>query len=390
MVAMLDGGQEVPPNASAGSGVGLFNINPATNTLDYFIIFAGVAETAQHIHGFALPGTSAGVVHPLPAGSPKVGSWVYPDALEQSIIDGMTYVNIHSAAFPGGEIRGQIVSSVNPLDGGQEVPPNASPAIGCGLVSFNRATNTMGFDTRFAGLVAAETAAHIHGFAPPGAAAGVLFGLAAGSPKRGTWAYGAAAMPPVFDARTYFNIHSAAFGGGEIRGQINVGRPVPCRAIVTDQPDNVSTTTGGSASFMVVADPNGNGPLAYQWRRNGTPLANGGSISGALTDTLTINPVALGDAGTYDVVITNLCGTTTSNGATLTLGPTCDSIDFNNDGLFPDTADIDDFLSVFSGGACSTDPVPGCNDIDYNNDGLFPDTTDIDSILSVFSGGACL
>jgi hypothetical protein len=66
----------------------------------------------------------------------------------------------------------------------------------------------------------------------------------------------------------------------------------------------------------------------------------------------------------------------------------CDSIDFNNDGLFPDTGDIDDFLSVFSGGPCSNDP--NCNDVDYNNDGLFPDTLDIDAFLSVFSGGPCL
>ncbi|HEX2838678.1 MAG TPA: choice-of-anchor X domain-containing protein [Phycisphaerales bacterium] len=69
-------------------------------------------------------------------------------------------------------------------------------------------------------------------------------------------------------------------------------------------------------------------------------------------------------------------------------GPACDSIDFNNDGLFPDTMDIDDFLSVFSGGPCSNDP--SCGDIDYNNDGLFPDTLDIDALLSVFSGGPCL
>ncbi len=68
-------------------------------------------------------------------------------------------------------------------------------------------------------------------------------------------------------------------------------------------------------------------------------------------------------------------------------GPSCDPIDFNNDTLFPDTADIDDFLSVFSGGPCSTGT---CNDIDFNNDTLFPDTTDIDSLLSVFSGGPCL
>jgi hypothetical protein len=70
------------------------------------------------------------------------------------------------------------------------------------------------------------------------------------------------------------------------------------------------------------------------------------------------------------------------------LGSACDSIDFNNDGLFPDTTDIDDFLSVFSGGSCSN--APNCNDIDFNNDGLFPDTMDIDSLLSVFAGGPCL
>ncbi len=64
----------------------------------------------------------------------------------------------------------------------------------------------------------------------------------------------------------------------------------------------------------------------------------------------------------------------------------CDPIDFNQDGLFPDTADIDDYLAVFSGGAC---PTTACNDIDFNNDGLFPDTADIDALLSVFSGGPC-
>jgi hypothetical protein len=67
-------------------------------------------------------------------------------------------------------------------------------------------------------------------------------------------------------------------------------------------------------------------------------------------------------------------------------GGNCD-IDFNNDGLFPDTLDVDDMLSVFAGGPCSNDPF--CDDIDINNDGLFPDTQDIDYFLSVFSGGPC-
>ncbi len=65
----------------------------------------------------------------------------------------------------------------------------------------------------------------------------------------------------------------------------------------------------------------------------------------------------------------------------------CRPVDFNHDGLFPDTADIDDFLLVFAGSPCSTTE---CEFIDFNNDGLFPDTLDIDSFLSVFSGGPCL
>ena len=59
-------------------------------------------------------------------------------------------------------------------------------------------------------------------------------------------------------------------------------------------------------------------------------------------------------------------------------------IDFNGDGLFPDTADIDDLLTVFSGGSCSTGT---CASIDVNGDGLFPDTADIDYFLCIFSGG---
>jgi hypothetical protein len=69
--------------------------------------------------------------------------------------------------------------------------------------------------------------------------------------------------------------------------------------------------------------------------------------------------------------------------------PTCDNIDFNRDGLFPDDADLIDFLNVLAGGACSTDPAPGCNDIDFNNDGLFPDDSDLVVFLRVLAGGDC-
>jgi hypothetical protein len=69
----------------------------------------------------------------------------------------------------------------------------------------------------------------------------------------------------------------------------------------------------------------------------------------------------------------------------------CDSLDFNNDTITPDSADLDDFLAVLSGGptACSTFPTPGCKDLDFNNDGLVPDSGDLDAFLRRLGGGAC-
>jgi CubicO group peptidase (beta-lactamase class C family) len=67
-------------------------------------------------------------------------------------------------------------------------------------------------------------------------------------------------------------------------------------------------------------------------------------------------------------------------------GPACDALDFNLDGFFPDDNDLIDFLSVLSGGACSTGE---CNDIDFNNDGLFPDDADLVAFLTVLAGGEC-
>jgi hypothetical protein len=72
-----------------------------------------------------------------------------------------------------------------------------------------------------------------------------------------------------------------------------------------------------------------------------------------------------------------------SGGATLS---TCADTDFNNDGVSPDTADIDDFISVFGGGACSTSD---CDPIDANRDGVSPDIADIEVFLGVFAGGQC-
>lgn len=230
-VAELSGDQESPVNASPNTGFALFHMDYCTNQLEYFIRYSGVtgAETAAHIHGKALPTVNAGVLEPLPAANPKIGVWAYDPSLEQNIADGLMYVNIHSTAFPGGEIRGQIVTMVNPVDGLQEVGPVVTTAAGGALISLDRVNNTMGFGITHRGLIN-QTAAHIHGYSPAGVNSGVQFGLGVGTPKRGTWNFGAANLQNILDEFTYFNAHTAAFPGGEIRGQLRMSQVFYCPA----------------------------------------------------------------------------------------------------------------------------------------------------------------
>jgi len=70
------------------------------------------------------------------------------------------------------------------------------------------------------------------------------------------------------------------------------------------------------------------------------------------------------------------------------VGPTCNDIDFNNDGASFDPQDIDALLSVFSEGPCIPD-TQTCDDIDFNNDGGLFDPCDVNSFLTLFAEGPC-
>jgi hypothetical protein len=73
----------------------------------------GSAQNAAHDHGFAPPGTPAGIKLVLPLGFHKNGVLAYGQADEANYLNGLSYVNIHTAGFGGGEIRGQIVPAGN-------------------------------------------------------------------------------------------------------------------------------------------------------------------------------------------------------------------------------------------------------------------------------------
>ena len=112
MKATLNGKSEVPPNASAGTGTADIDYDAATKKLSWKVTYSGLSgpATAAHFHGPAEPGKNAGVALAIPnaTASPVEGSATLTDAQAADLVAGKYYVNVHTAANPGGEIRGQV------------------------------------------------------------------------------------------------------------------------------------------------------------------------------------------------------------------------------------------------------------------------------------------
>jgi len=106
----LNGAQEVPPVATSASGTGSITVGP-DQSVTGSVTTVGVDGTMAHIH-LAATGQNGPVIVPMV--KTAEGVWSIPagaklnDAQFQSFKDGSLYVNVHSAAFKGGEIRGQL------------------------------------------------------------------------------------------------------------------------------------------------------------------------------------------------------------------------------------------------------------------------------------------
>jgi hypothetical protein len=205
------------------------------------------------------------------------------------------------------------------LSGPAEVPPNVSPGTGKGLVTIDAVANTMRVQATFSGLLAGVTASHIHaatavaGSGTAGVATttptftGFPSGVTAGTYDRtfdmtlassynpayvtangGTPATAWAALRTAIAAgRSYLNIHSTMFPGGEIRGFLN-----PCPTISVSIPDAWAMSSGTlpntvypayapAASLTLQANvTGGTGPYSYTWSNSAT------------TSSITVTPTA--------------------------------------------------------------------------------------------------
>lgn len=111
----MDGSQENPKNTSLGRGTCTVTLDVASGRVTAGCAYEGLSgpAAAAHIHGPAQAGINAGVIVPLmvaggTSGTVSGGGTLSP-ALVQAMLDGLTYVNVHTALRPGGEIRGQVV-----------------------------------------------------------------------------------------------------------------------------------------------------------------------------------------------------------------------------------------------------------------------------------------
>jgi hypothetical protein len=107
--ATLNGASEVPPVTSTATGSATVTADTATKKVTWSVTYTGLTPAAAHIHCGAAAGANAGVAVPLTAGpSPMAGSGTMTEAQLADLAGGKCYVNIHTAANKGGEIRGQL------------------------------------------------------------------------------------------------------------------------------------------------------------------------------------------------------------------------------------------------------------------------------------------
>jgi hypothetical protein len=250
ITASASGDQEAPSRVASGAtGAATFSLDRATRTLSGSVAIDGVDATLAHIHAGAT-GSAGAVVFPLTlAGSQAtLAPTVLTDAQLATLDGGGFYANIHSAANPTGEIRGQLGREVftASLSGAQETTPVTSAGSGNGFIELNPATREISGEVEITGFT--STVAHIHAGAF-GSNGAIQIPL---EDHGGHGHYTVPAKTVLTTAQVdslragglYFNVHSSTNAGGEIRGQIGQRVLLGSASGAQEVPSNGSAATG--------------------------------------------------------------------------------------------------------------------------------------------------
>lgn len=111
--ADLDGPSEVPPNTTTDAyGTAVLKFDKTTKIFTLRVIYTGLTVTEAHVHKGAV-GVDGGIVFPITDLSSPMDYTSPPlnASQEADLLANLYYVNLHSAASPGGEIRGQLITT---------------------------------------------------------------------------------------------------------------------------------------------------------------------------------------------------------------------------------------------------------------------------------------
>jgi hypothetical protein len=273
--AMADGAQETPAVTTTAYGLGVFNLAQHGGTLQFHIVASGLsgAISGAHLHTGAM-GVGGGVAVDL---SSYISGNVISGSIDTSMITGSAaflnnlmmgniYFNIHTAANPNGEIRGQLMTDTKlafdaNLNGAQETPAVTTTADAIGCFRVNTTFDTLWYNVVAAGLSGQMNGIHLH-TGNVGVGGGVAIDLSPGiNGNQSMGTITGAGLTSAFWSNLitggiYVNIHTAANANGEIRGQVyRLAREGYVMSIDGMQ-ETPSVTTTAKGSGIVSVDRN--------------------------------------------------------------------------------------------------------------------------------------
>jgi hypothetical protein len=339
--ATINAAQETPTSTSAATGSAIMLYNVSTNVFDLVVTINNFANAAtlSHIHEGAV-GVAGNVVTDLGSealytrsGNTLTATFrdkVY-GGTKLTLLQGGAYYNIHSAAFPGGEIRGQLLAQPKRLYAnftvGQEQA--AFPAVnltganlndfGAAVMIYNPVSNTISLRLSVYNFGNTLNNSHFHQGAV-GVSGPVVVGLGnnanAGGYNTvnghlaGTFdiPYTGTGVDPVLllTGGAYLNFHSTTFTGGEVRGQVRASDEIPSTRI-----SNLSVRGFvGTGDQVLIQGLTVNGPEPVRV----LVTAKGPSLTAYGLNGVLANPrVALYDSAGRQIAVNDDVGTVAAN-----------------------------------------------------------------------------
>jgi hypothetical protein len=229
LVTTLSGSAERPnPVVSPGTGSFVGVVDRTTRVLNYTVTYSGITPTAGHLHRINAANGNGPVEIPFAnLASPIIGTaTLTTNSRVDSLINGFYYVNLHTPANPGGEIRGNVrvngpIRLRATLSGAAERPnPVASAGTGQFVGIVDPTTRVLNYTVTYSGLT--PSAGHLHRINAANGNGPVEIPFAnLASPIIGTSTLTTnSRVDSLFNGFYYVNLHTPAFPGGEIRGDI--------------------------------------------------------------------------------------------------------------------------------------------------------------------------